>query len=69
MENAMLAMTCMGLGGFYAGFVSIASQDKRLLRLLKIPPENELFGALTIGYPKIHLTRWAERKKPQITWA
>jgi nitroreductase len=67
-ENAMLAMYGMGLGGYYCGFVTLMGHlDKRLLELLKIPPDHELFGVLTVGYPKTKLTRWVERK-PRITW-
>ena len=67
-ENAMLAMYSMGLGGYYCGLVTLMGhRDKRLLELLKIPPDHELFGALAVGYPKTKLTRWVERK-PRITW-
>jgi nitroreductase len=68
MENAMLAMYGMGLAGYYCGFVTLmAPRDKRLLELLKIPPDHELYGVLAVGYSKIELTRWVERK-PRITW-
>jgi nitroreductase len=67
-ENAMLAIHGMGLGGYYCGFVTLMGhRDKRLLELLKIPPDNELFGVLAVGYPKIKLARWVERK-PRVTW-
>lgn len=69
-ENALLAMTNMGLGGYYAGWVTImAPRDKRLLEVLKVPHDHQLFGVVTVGYPKVKLTRWAERNKPLITWA
>jgi len=68
-ENALLAMTSMGLGGYYAGWVTImAPRDKRLLELLKVPHDHQLFGVVTVGYPRVKLTRWAERNKPRITW-
>lgn len=68
-ENAMLAMQGLGLGGYYCGFVTLmAPRDKRLLEVLKIPPDHELFGLLAVGYPKIKLTRWVERR-PRVAWA
>jgi nitroreductase len=69
-ENDLLAISGMGLGGYYCGLVSVmAPQDKRLLEVLKVPHDHELFGVLAVGYPKVKLTRWVERNKPQITWA
>jgi nitroreductase/NAD-dependent dihydropyrimidine dehydrogenase PreA subunit len=68
-ENALLAMTSMGLAGYYVGFVTVAApRDKRLLEVLKVPRDHELFGVLTVGYPKVKLTRWVERSEPRITW-
>lgn len=69
-ENAFLAMTAMGLGGSYVGFViAMAPRDKRLLEVLKVPRDHQLFGVVTVGYPKVKLARWVERRKPRITWA
>jgi nitroreductase/NAD-dependent dihydropyrimidine dehydrogenase PreA subunit len=68
-QNAIIAMTGMGLGSLYLGTVTIsASRDKRLLETLRIPKNHNVFGALAVGYPKTKLTRWAERKEPQIMW-
>jgi hypothetical protein len=65
----LLAISGMGLRGCNKGFVIImAPRDKRLLEMLKIPHDHELFGVLTVGYPKVNLIRWAERNEPQITW-
>jgi nitroreductase len=67
-ENALLAMTGMGLGGYYVGFVNVAApRDKRLLDVLKVPSDHKLFGVVAVGYPKEKLTRWIERE-PRITW-
>ena len=67
-ENAMLAVHGMGLGGYYCGFVTLMGhRDKRLPELFKIPRDHELFGVLAIGYPKTKLTRWVERKA-RVTW-
>jgi nitroreductase len=69
-QNALVAISGFGLGGFYVGFVSaMAPRDKRLLELLKVPKGNELFGVLAVGYPKTKLTRYLQRKPPQIIWA
>jgi NAD-dependent dihydropyrimidine dehydrogenase PreA subunit/nitroreductase len=69
-QNALVAISGFGLGGFYSGFVSaMAPRDKRLLELLKVPKGNELFGVVAVGYPKTKLTRYLQRRPPQITWA
>jgi nitroreductase len=69
-ENALLAMTGLGLGGFYCGLVTaMAPRDKRLLEVLKVPHDHELFGVIAVGHPRVQFTRWVERNKPQITWA
>jgi nitroreductase/NAD-dependent dihydropyrimidine dehydrogenase PreA subunit len=68
-QNALIAIAGLGLGGFYSGVVTNAvSRDKRLLQLLNVPSDHKVFGVIAVGYPKTTLTRWAERKEPQITW-
>jgi nitroreductase len=68
-ENAMIAMTGIGLGGYYSGFVTEAAvQDKRLIDALKIPSDHRVFSVVTVGYPKSAFTRWAEKQNPHITW-
>ena len=69
-QNALLAISGFGIGGFYSGYVTLmATRDKRLMELLKVPKGNELFGVVGIGYPKTKFTRYAQRKPPQITWS
>jgi nitroreductase len=68
-ENAMIAMTGIGLGGYYSGFVTEAAvQDKRLMDALKIPSDHRVFSVVTVGYPKSAFTRWAEKQYPHTTW-
>ena len=69
-QNALIAISGLGLGGLYSGLVTgTAQRDKRMLKLLKVPKENVLFAAVAVGYPKTKLTRYAQNKPPKINWA
>jgi NAD-dependent dihydropyrimidine dehydrogenase PreA subunit/nitroreductase len=68
-QNALIAIHGLGLGGFYSGFVSVvAPRDKRLLELFKVPETNKLYAVVVLGHPKIKFTRYVHRKTPSINW-
>ena len=67
--NALLVIHGLGLGGFYAGYVTAACQKETSIpKLLNIPKDHRICGCLAIGYPKLIYENWIERKPPQIKW-
>ncbi len=69
LHNAALVANRIGLGNFFAGYVvSACKRDDSISRLLSLPKNHQIFGALALGYPKYKFTNWIERKHPQIRW-
>lgn len=76
LQNASLVAHSMGIAHFYTGWVIAPCRapmarawNRRIPDLIGIPPENELFGALALGYPIPRFKNMIERKDPQIGWA
>jgi len=68
-HNASLISWGLGLGCFISGLVIAAcKKDKRIPRLLSIPENHQVYGALVIGYPRFNYRNWIERRPPQIKW-
>jgi nitroreductase/NAD-dependent dihydropyrimidine dehydrogenase PreA subunit len=68
-QNALLAAETLGIGAFYSGFVLFAiHHDPKLKKILKIPDDCEVHGALALGYPVIKFKKWIERHPADITW-
>lgn len=64
-----LAAQADGLGTCWSGIlVRAAGQDKRITEYLGLPPENKIFGAVTIGYPKFRYHRIPEKNPAVIDW-
>jgi nitroreductase len=69
LQNATLVCQTLGLGNFYTGFVIAAcDRDKRIAKLLELPPDHKIYGGLAIGYPKFRYPHWIERKPARIQW-
>lgn len=69
LQNATLSLFGMGIGSFYAGYVVAAAKgNENILNILELSKDNEIYGCLAIGYPKLRYERWIERKKPDIKW-
>ena len=69
-QNALVAISGLGLGGLYSGLVTgTAPRDKRMLELFKVPKDNAFYAAIAVGYPKTKLTKYAKKKLTQINWA
>ena len=69
LQNASLVSHALGLGSMYSGaIVRVAHVDKRISKLLSIPDNNQIYAALTLGYPKIKYRYWIERKTPRVRW-
>jgi hypothetical protein len=76
LQNASLVAHALGIGHFYTGWVLSPCRapiartwNRRIPSLLGIPPDNNLYGALALGYPIPKFKNMIERKPPQIRWA
>ena len=75
LQNASLVAHALGIGHFYTGWVlspcrapMARTWNRRIPSLLRIPPDNNLYGALALGYPIPKFKNMIERKPPQIRW-
>jgi nitroreductase/NAD-dependent dihydropyrimidine dehydrogenase PreA subunit len=76
LQNASLVAHALGIGHFYTGWVLAPCRapmaqawNRRIPNLLGIPHENNLYGALALGYPIPKFRNMIERKPPRIKWA
>ena len=76
LQNASLVAHALGVGHFYTGWVlspcrapMARTWNRRIPSLLGIPPDNNLYGALALGYPIPRFKNMIERNSPQIGWA
>jgi nitroreductase len=76
LQNASLVAHALGIGHFYTGWVLSPCRapmarkwNRRIPSLLGIPPDNNLYGALALGYPIPKFKNMIERKAPIIRWA
>jgi nitroreductase len=76
LQNASLVAHALGIGHFYTGWVLAPCRapmarawNRRLPSLIGMPPGNELYGALALGYPIPRFKNLIERTPPQIIWA
>ena len=76
LQNASLVAHALGIGHFYTGWVLAPCRapmarkwNRRIPNLLGIPADNNLYGALALGYPIPRFKNMIERKPPQIRWA
>ncbi len=76
LQNASLVAHSLGIGHFYTGWVVSPCRaplarkwNRRMPSLIGIPPENELHGALALGYPIPRFKNMIERTPPRIGWA
>ena len=76
LQNASLVAHALGIGHFYTGWVLAPCRaplagawNRRSPSLLGIPSENNLYGALALGYPIPKFKNMIERKPPRIGWA
>jgi nitroreductase/NAD-dependent dihydropyrimidine dehydrogenase PreA subunit len=76
LQNASLVARALGIGHFYTGWVlspcrapMARAWNRRIPSLLGIPPDNNLYGALALGYPIPGFKNMIERKPQIIRWA
>ena len=75
LQNASLVAHSLGIGHFYTGWVLAPCRapmarawNKHMPDLLGIPPGNEMFGALALGYPIPRFKNTIERNTPRIIY-
>jgi len=75
LQNASLVAHSLGIGHFYTGWVLAPCRapmarawNRRIPNLLGIPSDNNLYGALALGYPIPRFKNMIERNAPQIAW-
>jgi nitroreductase/NAD-dependent dihydropyrimidine dehydrogenase PreA subunit len=68
-QNAVTFAQTLGVGSCYNGYLSIAAaKDKNLKSLMKIPQNEKVLAALTLGYPAVTYLRPAPRKIMETHW-
>jgi nitroreductase len=69
LHNAALLCEGLGLGCFYAGYVTGAcDRDTKIQKLLRIPDSHKIYAALAFGDPEYRFKQWIARNPPKITW-
>jgi nitroreductase/NAD-dependent dihydropyrimidine dehydrogenase PreA subunit len=69
LHNSALVCQGLGLGCFFAGYVvAVCQRDDSIPRLLALPDNHRIYGALAIGVPKLKFKKSMEREAPKITW-
>ena len=64
-----LAASSMGLGCCWAGFFMFAAASfPPMVKAIGLPERHQLYGAMTLGYPKYHYQRVPVRKPARIIW-
>lgn len=65
-----LFATTLGLGSCFSGLVDgcAASNHEPLLKLLNLPKDKQVTGAIFVGYPKYTYKRLVDRDPLQVTW-
>jgi nitroreductase/NAD-dependent dihydropyrimidine dehydrogenase PreA subunit len=75
LQNASLIAHSLGVGHFYPGWVVSPCRapmapkwNRSIPRLIGIPLENKMYGALALGYPIPKFRNMIERNPPRIGW-
>ncbi len=63
MMTMLIAAESLGLGTCINGFLSMAAaKSKEIKKFLEIPAKNEVYNAMTLGFPSVKFTRTVSRK-------
>jgi len=59
----------MGLGTCWMGFLVLAAwRNKKVANFLGLPPDRNVFGAITVGYPKRRYPKTIPRRERPLRW-
>jgi nitroreductase/NAD-dependent dihydropyrimidine dehydrogenase PreA subunit len=69
-RNMEIMAKTMGLGTCWAGFLSVAAHlaKKKIERVLEIPDDHSIYGAMMVGYPKFEYKKIIPRKEREVRW-
>ena len=68
-RNMEIMALPMGLGTCWMGFLVVAaSRSKKIARALGLPPDRNVFGAITVGFPKRRYRKTIPRKDRDLRW-
>lgn len=69
LHNAAIMSAGLGLGSFYAGYITGASsRTDYIVKLLNIDDDHQIHAVLAIGYPKYQFKNWMDKKPPAVKW-
>jgi nitroreductase len=69
-RNIEIMAKTIGLGTCWVGFLSVAAHyaKKKIERYLEIPDDHSIYGAITVGYPRVHFRTIIPRKEREVRW-
>jgi nitroreductase/NAD-dependent dihydropyrimidine dehydrogenase PreA subunit len=68
-RNMEILAKTMGLGTCLVGFLSVAAHfAKKIGKYLEIPDDQNIYGAIMLGYPKHEYKKTTPRKERQVRW-
>jgi nitroreductase/NAD-dependent dihydropyrimidine dehydrogenase PreA subunit len=69
-RNMEIMAKTMSLGTCWAGFLSVAAHlaKKKIERVLEIPDDHSIYGAMMVGYPKFEYKKIIPRKEREVRW-
>jgi nitroreductase/NAD-dependent dihydropyrimidine dehydrogenase PreA subunit len=69
-RNMEIMAKTLGLGTCWAGFLSVAAHlaKKKIERVLEIPDDHSIYGAMMVGYPKFEYKKIIPRKEREVRW-
>ncbi|MCK4258915.1 MAG: nitroreductase family protein [Halanaerobiales bacterium] len=65
-DYMMIQAQTMGLGTCIIGYAT--GVPKVLAKFLKIPKNHKVFGAITVGYPKLTFKKTVARERGEVVW-
>lgn len=69
LRNMEIMANSFGLGTCWVGFLISASfKSKRISRLISVPDQNGIFGAIILGHPKYKFKKIIQRKQREVRW-
>ncbi len=68
-SNMELMIDALGLGTFFSGFLTVASDNnKAIMDLLGIKDGKKIISCMVVGYPDIKYKRTVPRKDAEVKW-
>jgi len=69
LQNASLMSYALGIGSFYAGYITgVSNRTEFVSKLLELLDNHQIQSVMAIGYTKYHFKNWMNKNPPQIKW-